>query len=88
MIRSSHPVMTRLAQHAADCISKYQVSEDGKSSHERLKGKPFSRHIVEFGEKVHCKRINKGQKEHKIESKWSEGYFLGWDSIGGPPRRS
>ena len=70
MTRSSHPVMTWLVQHAADCISK--------SAHERLKGKPFRRHIVEFGEKVHYKRSNKGQKEHKIESKWSEGYFLGF----------
>ena len=77
VIRSSHPVMTLLVQHAADCISKYQVSEDGKSAHERLKVKPFSRHTLEFGEKVHYKRSNKGQKEHKIESKWSEGYFLG-----------
>ena len=33
---------------------------------------------MEFGEKVHYKRSNKGQKEHKIESKWSEGYFLGF----------
>ena len=31
-----------------------------------------------FGERVHYKRSNKGQKEHKIESKWSEGYFLGF----------
>ena len=73
VIRTSHPVMTWL-EHAADCISKYQLSEDGKSAHERLKGKPFRRHTVEFGEKVHYKRSNKGQKEHKIESKWSEGY--------------
>ena len=33
---------------------------------------------MEFGEKVHRNRSNKGQKEHKIESKWSEGYFLGF----------
>ena len=34
VIRSSHPVITWLVQHAADCISKYWVSEDGKSAHE------------------------------------------------------
>ena len=33
---------------------------------------------MEFGEKVLHKRSNKGQKEHKIESKWSEGYFAGF----------
>ena len=78
VIRSSHPVITWLVQHAADCISKYWVSEDGKSAHERLKEKPFSRYTVEFDEKVLYKRSNKGQKEHKIESKWSEGYFAGF----------
>ena len=78
VMKSSHPVMTWLVQHAADCISKYQVSEDGKTAYERLKGKPFSRAVVEFGEKIHYKKSGKGQKEHKIESKWNEGYFLGF----------
>ena len=48
--RGSHPVMTWLVQHAADCISKYQVGEDGKTGYERSKGEPCSRSAVEFGE--------------------------------------
>ena len=78
VIRGSHPVMTWLVQHAADCISKYQVGEDGKTGYERLKGKPFSRPSVEFGEKVHFKKSAKGQKEHKLDMKWNEGHFLGF----------
>ena len=78
VMKSSHPVMTWLVQHAADCISKYQVNEDGKTAYERLKGKRFNRVAVEFGEKIHYKRSGKGHKEHKIEGKWNEGYFLGF----------
>ena len=58
VIRASHPVMTWLVQRAAE------------SAHERLNGKPFSKHTPEFGEKLHYKRSNKGRNE-------SEEYFLG-----------
>ena len=78
VIRGSHPVMTWLVQHAADCSSKYQVREDGKTGYERLKGKSFSRPSVEFGEKVRFKKSAKGQKEHKLEMKWNVGHFLGF----------
>ena len=71
--------MTWLVQHAADCLSKYQVGEDGKTAHERLKGKPFSRPVVEFGEKVHYRKSAKGPKENKLDAKWDEGYFMGFN---------
>ena len=67
VVRTSHPMLTWLIQHAADCLSKYQVGEDGKTAYERLKGKKFSRPAVEFGEKVHYKKSNKGQKDNKLD---------------------
>ena len=78
VVRANHPVMTWLIQHSADCISKYHMGEDGKTAYERLKGKRFSRPAVEFGEKIHYKRSVKGQKAHKLDGKWSEGFFLGF----------
>ena len=78
VIRTSHPMLTWLVQHAADCLSKYQQGEDGKTAYERLKGKKFSRAVVEFGEKVHYRKHTKGHKDNKLESKWAEGYFLGF----------
>ena len=78
VIRTSHPMLTWLVQHAADCLSKYQVGEDGKTAYERLKGKKFSRAVVEFGEKIHYKKNSKGHKDNKLDVKWGEGYFLGF----------
>ena len=49
-----------------------------KTAYERLKGKKFSRAVVEFGEKVHFRKNNKGQKDNKLDGKWGEGYFLGF----------
>ena len=77
VLKGSHLVITWLVQHAADCLSKYQVGEDGKTAYERLKGKAFSRPSVEFGEKVHYKTSTKGPCEHKLDAGWGEGYFLG-----------
>merc|ERR1712240_171121 len=79
VIKGSHPVMTWLVQHAADCLSKYQVGEDGKTAYERWKGKPFNRPAVEFGEKIHYRKSAKGPKENKLDAKWDEGYFLGFN---------
>ena len=59
-------------------MSKYQIGDDGKTAYERLKGKPFTRPAVEFGEKVHYRKSAKGQKENKLDSKWDEGYFMGY----------
>ena len=78
VVRTSHPILTWLVQHAADCLSKYQIGEDGKTAYERLKGKKFSRAVVEFGEKVHYKKNAKGHKDNKLDSKWGEGFFLGF----------
>ena len=78
VVRTSHPMLTWLVQHAADCLSKYQIGEDGKTAYERLKGKKFSRAVVEFGEKVHYKKNLKGHKDNKLDSKWGEGFFLGF----------
>ena len=78
VLKGSHPVTTWLVQHAADCLSKYQVGEDGKTAYERLKGTPFTRPAVEFGEKVHYKKNSKGHKENKLDMKWDEGYFCGF----------
>ena len=78
VLKGNHPVTTWLIQHAADCLNKYQMGEDGKTAYERLKGKPFQRPAVEFGEKVHFKKSLKGQKENKLDEKWDEGYFLGF----------
>ena len=60
-------------------MSKYQIGEDGKTAYERLKGKPFSRAAVEFGEKIHYRKSTKGPKENKLDSKWDEGFFMGFN---------
>ena len=76
-ITATHPIMAWLATHAGDLLNKFVVGSDGKTSYELIKGKKFNKALVEFGEKVMYRRgkLNK----HKLEARWEEGIFLGFD---------
>ena len=74
----THPVTTWLVEHSADLLNKYQVSADGRTAYQRLRGKKWNHEMVEFGEKVHYRINPKGQsRDAKLEPRWGEGYFVG-----------
>ena len=52
VITDDHPVMAWIPQHAGFLLSRFQVSKDGKTAHERLKGKAYRGELVDFGERV------------------------------------
>lgn len=39
-----------MVEHATDTLFKYEVGSDGRTAYERMKGKPCSHEIAEFGE--------------------------------------
>ena len=41
--------MCWMVEHAADVLSKYEVSADGRTAYERMKGKACHQELVEFG---------------------------------------
>ena len=47
---SKHPVLTWLVRHAGFLLSRFQVSADGLTAYERLRGKPFRKKLMSFGE--------------------------------------
>lgn len=57
-VRGIRPSIAWFVEHAADELSKCDVSTDGISSDERLKGKPCTHEAVAFGEKFHFKHPN------------------------------
>lgn len=84
-LNSMHPVLCWLVEHAADLLTKYQVSSDGKTGYERWKGKKYNREMIEFGEKVHYKENAKRDKNHKLEARWAR--FSSWACDGEPERQ-
>ena len=84
-IDTLHPVLTSLCEYAGLLLNRLEVSSDGKTSYERVKGKPAQVIGVEFGEKVLWKFPVHGldRKMQKINARWCYGLFLGVRSTSG-----
>lgn len=74
--------MVRMAEHAADSWSKYEVGSDGRSGYERMKGKPECHTVVEFGEQVRC-WYPKGLRRRGDKAESKRGVIC-LDVTGGP----
>ncbi len=48
-IPHNHAIMTWLVEQADESVTKWQASHDGKTSYQRLMGKPCSEETVVFG---------------------------------------
>ena len=66
LIPDDHPVLTWLAPHAAETLTKYEVGKDGKTSFGRLRGKRLRQHVAEFGEKIWYK-LTEGERTAQKE---------------------
>ena len=69
-------VVPWLIMHSGLLINRFQVGSDGKTPHERLRGRKSKKELVEFGEQVHYLPLDAGD-DGKIDAKWSEGTWLG-----------
>ena len=72
--------MAWLVEHAAWLLTTRLRGEDGKSAYERIRGRPCAKRLVEFGERVFCKKHMKGPKAEEratLEGRWCHGLWLG-----------
>ena len=75
-IRSDHPVLPWIIKHSAFLINVCKVGDDGRTAHERRRGKRFNRTIPEFGESVwYLKPLSVGRD--KLDTRWESGIFVG-----------
>lgn len=71
-----HPIFAWMLKQASEFTSPFQLCSDGCPAFGRARGKPFRKHLFEFGE-LHC-RIDKPDAIRKFETQWGEGIFLGF----------
>ena len=83
LIPDEHPVLPWMVEHAAVILNKCEVGKDGKTSHERLKGKKATLLGIEFGEGVLFRRKPGQPKLAKLSSLWEEGIYLGHRAASG-----
>ena len=77
LIGARHPLMTWLAEYAGHLLNRFEVSHDGKTAYERLKGKSARTLGIEFGESILWKRKPVGGALGKATCLWEDGIFLG-----------
>ena len=79
-----HPVVAWLVRHVAWSLNVRSRGVDGRTAYERLRGRPFSKRMLGFGEQALCKLPVKGaahEADGKLRSRWCRGIFLGYDSL-------
>ena len=51
------PLMSWMPRHAANCMSRYKIMDDGRTPDQRRCGKTWKRPVVEFGESGHFRPV-------------------------------
>ena len=62
---------------ASSLVNKFTVGEDGKTGHQRARGRKFSKPLPEFGECVMFARTLPKNDYNKLEAQWESGVYLG-----------
>lgn len=85
-LEDTHPLLTWLSRHAAFCLSRFKIQDDGKTPYQRLTGRKWNRPMVTFGEKVYFRPLDayKVSKEGDTERKTGDlgrrvmsGHYVG-----------
>ena len=80
-VPDDHPVMTWLVEHAAWILTTRPNGEDGQTPFQRVRGRPFTKRAVEFGERVLYKLAMKGPRHDErgeLHARWGRGLMLGY----------
>jgi len=77
-VKSEDVIMQWAVRWAAMLINRYVVREDGKTTHERIKGRKCKDVVLPFGESIWYKQLKTSKTaDKKAECDWKEGVWLG-----------
>ena len=80
-VPDDHPVMTWLVEHVAWILTARPQGEDGKTAFQKIRGRPFLKRGVEFGERVLYKLPMSGPRHDErgeLHERWGRGLMLGY----------
>ena len=73
----NHVLLPWLIAYASSLINKFTIGDDGKTAHERARGRKFSKALPELGECVFYAKYLPKKKYDKLEAQWESGVYLG-----------
>ena len=82
-VDGSHNIISWMIEFASVLVNRYEVGHDGKTPHERSRGKKSRLLGLEFGEILNFKRAKPARKLAKLDIRWSDGVFLVYRSNSG-----
>ena len=65
-----------LILHAGTVLNIFLVGHDGKTPHERLRGRKSKRELMEFGKSVHFLPLNVSDQPN-VDARFHDGVWLG-----------
>ena len=80
-IPDEHPLMTWLVEHVAWILTVRPNGEDGKTPFQLIRGRPFLKRAVEFGERLLYKLPTTGPRQEErgaLQARWSRGIMMGY----------
>ena len=71
--------MSWIPRHAANCVSRYRIMDDGRTPDQRRCGKTWKRPVVEFGESVHFRPVGENNALRGGDQRLLRGVYSMWD---------
>ena len=69
--------LTWIPRHAANCVSRYKLMDDGRTPDQRRCGKTWKRPVVEFGESVHFRPVGENNAMRGGDQRMLRGVYVG-----------
>ena len=69
----NHPIISWMTEYAAWMCTTMRVGDDGMTPYHRVRGRPYTKRLVQFGECVLAQGDTKGpaaQERDKLDSRW------------------
>ena len=69
--------MSWIPRHAANCVSRYKIMDDGRTPDQRRCGKTWERPVVEFGESVHFRTVGENNAMRGGDQRMVRDVYVG-----------
>ena len=76
-IDEKDPLMSWIPRHAANCVSRSQLMDDGRTPDQRRCGKTWKRPVVEFGESAHFRPVVRTMQLRAGDQRMLRGVYVG-----------
>ena len=76
-------VLKWFVRHAAWTLTSFHVGSDGKTAHQRIRGKPFNQQVAAFGVQILFKPHKTIGPQQKLAVNWMDGCWLGLNTRTG-----